>query len=606
MTVDWLVVWIPLVGSVVLGFLAWFKESNRSRPVAVVLMLLAWLSLLWRGPAWLWLWFPGNGPMALSLSLTGILAALITMAVAVLIALFHVPVVSGWAFSLMLFAIGAANVAFMADHFLLRYVALEMVAVAIVLGQFLAPQGVGPRRLRRDYVLLRLGDAGLIAAILILSAEAGTLVISLALEAGLGLPASTLPWVIGGFLLAVLVKLGLWPLGAWQYPLSYSSSPLYMWLYLVAAPNLGLYLLYRIAPLLGVATLGTILLRWLAILLALVSMGRALLAASSGPVRVALLGALSAMMLVLATMAPAGLVWMALILTTLPRAALALAYDQDGAAGQRMWRDVAAVSVVLPLYLLLWWAGPEIGTLWRAVSELLLGLYLICAWRVARRLTKEQAPLTAYPFGLMVGLTLCSLLAYPVAWQPLLTALADVAHVSLAPPTMGEAAVHLLASPLLWLQVAYVAIRFTPLAPKMEARLAAVQAAGQNEQKPDSQVDWVFKVSVWLWRFVEQGFFESELKAVTGFARAWRDGIRFIEERILNADVAALVRFVAAWRDGSRYVEHRVLEGLIAVISRAILGSSRAVQRRHTGKLRHNLIWVSMALVLAVAVALAM
>jgi hypothetical protein len=46
--------------------------------------------------------------------------------------------------------------------------------------------------------------------------------------------------------------------------------------------------------------------------------------------------------------------------------------------------------------------------------------------------------------------------------------------------------------------------------------------------------------------------------------------------------------------------EQRGLEGLLRWTVRAVMAGSRWLQRRHTGRLRRNLIWVAASLVLAV------
>ena len=48
-------------------------------------------------------------------------------------------------------------------------------------------------------------------------------------------------------------------------------------------------------------------------------------------------------------------------------------------------------------------------------------------------------------------------------------------------------------------------------------------------------------------------------------------------------------------------MEQGGLEGLLRRTVRALLAGSRWLQRRHTGRLRRNLVWVAVSLVLAIA-----
>jgi NADH:ubiquinone oxidoreductase subunit 5 (subunit L)/multisubunit Na+/H+ antiporter MnhA subunit len=99
------------------------------------------------------------------------------------------------------------------------------------------------------YVLLRLGDAGLLAAILILAETSGSLMISTSLAAGPELSGADLAWTVAGLSLAVWIKCGIWPLHGWLTAADGLDQITSAWLYGVAMQSLGLYLLYRVTPL---------------------------------------------------------------------------------------------------------------------------------------------------------------------------------------------------------------------------------------------------------------------------------------------------------------------------------------------------------------------
>lgn len=213
-------------------------------------------------------WLPGTGAMSLHAGGTGLLAALVTSASAAVL-LFVVPrpdhetqqpTFGIGAARVLLIALTAANAAFLAGHFLGRYVALEIVALCIALMHLIERRRDDDADSNRTshgnrittaswvYLILRLGDAGLLAAILILMTTGGTLVIEPALASAANLDGAHLAWVAGGFALAVWVKTGTWPFQGWLRTGRRLSAPTYGWLYLIVAPNLGLYLLYRVTP----------------------------------------------------------------------------------------------------------------------------------------------------------------------------------------------------------------------------------------------------------------------------------------------------------------------------------------------------------------------
>ena len=210
--------------------------------------LLSALILFWaaEGQAVLhFVWSPWVEPMGLQASATGLLAIMVT-AVCGLFALWYGPSLQNRgspALALWMIALSASNMAFLATHFALRYVALELVALVIPLS--LWSEGgetrVGP--LARSYLLLRLGDAGFLSGILMLAHAVGTLNIPAALAAAGQLSPGQLGYVSAGLALAVWVKMGMWPLHSWHLDGHKTSLPTRAWLYSIVPANLGLYLL---------------------------------------------------------------------------------------------------------------------------------------------------------------------------------------------------------------------------------------------------------------------------------------------------------------------------------------------------------------------------
>ena len=258
------VVGLPILSSALVLFLALRGARpatvHRATLATVGLTALCGLALLpyaEQGPLVMVEWLPGTGPMGLTINASGLYAALGTTWGGFLILLgttsrkeeFHPR--SG---AVTLLALAAAVAAFLADHFLARYVALEVVALCVALAPLVEIRDpAGAHLAWTTYLLLRVGDAGLLAAILILHSSGGTLSIGPALKAGSVLDTVRLGWVAAGFILAVWVKLGGWIFHLWSRAGRRLSLASQAWLYANLVPNLGAYLLYRVTPLLVLA-----------------------------------------------------------------------------------------------------------------------------------------------------------------------------------------------------------------------------------------------------------------------------------------------------------------------------------------------------------------
>ncbi|MCD4738555.1 MAG: hypothetical protein K8R89_04775 [Anaerolineae bacterium] len=222
-------------------------------------------------------WLPGTGALSLHVGGVGLQAALATALVGLVArALKPEPRQERGALAdgLLLIALAGGNVAFLAGHFLGRYVALELVALSVALMPLLQHRDHASRRdAQFVYLLFRIGDAGMLAGILLLLDIGGTLQIEAALQAGASESGSRLVWVVATFLLAVWVKVGACPFDHWLLAGRALPTQTGVWLYAVMMPNLGLYLLYRIAPLLELSAAQHIVL-WLSSASALLALAR--------------------------------------------------------------------------------------------------------------------------------------------------------------------------------------------------------------------------------------------------------------------------------------------------------------------------------------------
>lgn len=150
-------------------------------------------------------------------------------------------------------ALGIANIAFFAGNFPLRYIALELLGLAIAAMIFLHNDTwVEFKNARSIFLFLKFGDLGMLVGILLMHVYTGTLDIQTAFLRSEVLPPSILAWVITGFMVAVLVKMGVWPFYMWLALGKTGTRNGLSWLYTLLMPSLGMYLLYRIAPLMAV------------------------------------------------------------------------------------------------------------------------------------------------------------------------------------------------------------------------------------------------------------------------------------------------------------------------------------------------------------------
>jgi len=554
-------------------------------------------------------WMPGTGPMTFSLGATGLYAALATSFTAFLVTLGSAPHHTEQpplSASLILIALAAANAAFLADHFLARYVALEVAALCIALAPLVELKGVsGGRAFWLVYLMLRLGDAGLLSAILILADASGTLEIAPALQAGATLDSVRLGWVVAGFLLAVWVKLGGWPFHLWNRFGRTLSLNVHAWLYAIVAPNLGAYLLYRVTPLLVHHAPLQIAALWLgaggAALAALITL-------TQEDLRNALIyvGATQAGLLLFA--AACGLktvVWLDLLVTTPLRLLLFLAIDASQQSARPPWQQAAGSlftlgGLALTAFglLLTWWCREQnapLDTLF--VAEAAVALTGVWTVREAHRLySSHHEENTSTPpsqgqwialgtlgLAVLIGGSTFGLLARRLAATAAITlpktpTLLDLLRYAVTVPALLLTLI--LITIVWWLQKRSGARLLTPFPAEQ------VEHARDSKSPPKSGVETIYDL--------EQG--------LTQAARALH---AVVEVGILEQIVTLSVRGVVdGARIAYRFVEQEGLEGLLCRTVRTILALNRMLKRWHTGLLRHNLLWIPISLALAILAAL--
>jgi hypothetical protein len=142
-----------------------------------------------------------------------------------------------------------AFVAFISGQFMIRFIALDIAGLFValtVLNSLSNPKFY--KSFSIIFLILRLGDLSLLSSILIINHFAGTLNISEMITAAAQMPLSSQFWAYSGFILAVWIKLGIWPFGVWIHHARRLTNNASFWISGFMMPSLGYYLLYRIVP----------------------------------------------------------------------------------------------------------------------------------------------------------------------------------------------------------------------------------------------------------------------------------------------------------------------------------------------------------------------
>ena len=176
------------------------------------------------------------------------LSALLCLLMALLIAArLNTLTLSPLQASFMFASLSAGCLALLAEHFLLRYIALELAAIWLLIELFLALQGEDAqmRSSISAFINLRVGDVGLLIAIFLMFSAGSSFIITDSLEAATRLDAASQTLAVSGLLLACWVKLGAWPLNGWARIGERLHASLFSWFCRILIPVLGGYLLYR-------------------------------------------------------------------------------------------------------------------------------------------------------------------------------------------------------------------------------------------------------------------------------------------------------------------------------------------------------------------------
>ena len=143
-------------------------------------------------------------------------------------------------------ALSAGCLAFYSGQFMMRYIALEVVGLLVALTAIVSFANLLPFGV--IFLILRLGDLSMLAAILILYQPTRTLDINTVINQASQMPLNSQAWVLAGFLFAVIVKVALFPMGGWLQIARENKQFITIWISAILMPAMGYYLLLRIVP----------------------------------------------------------------------------------------------------------------------------------------------------------------------------------------------------------------------------------------------------------------------------------------------------------------------------------------------------------------------
>lgn len=194
-----------------------------------------------------------QSPITLSIARTPIFifsVILLALFITVLISIKHkIDSLSRYEFVLINIALSFGFIAFISGQFMIRYIALDMVGL---LAALIVLKRLNESNQFNDFIVifqsLRFGDLCLLASILMLNRYANTLEISQMISSASEMPNPGRTWVLIGFLIAVMIKIGIWPFGLWLRRARKSTGAVSFWISGILMPALGFYLLYRVIP----------------------------------------------------------------------------------------------------------------------------------------------------------------------------------------------------------------------------------------------------------------------------------------------------------------------------------------------------------------------
>lgn len=200
-------------------------------------------------------WQPNAGEMCIGFGKSALIIVLIvsvSLLILFLLADGKKKQYSAYQIAFAFLSLVLANIAFLTEHFLMRYAALELVGLCVVLGGWLLAESKKKiwQAIKTIFINFRIGDVGLLIAIFLMYAHSGTLNIDRNFT-DITLAESRIQSAVAFSLtVTVWVKMAVFPFDRWRDACSDFPAMLRTWFTKIIMPALGAYLLYRIIPIL--------------------------------------------------------------------------------------------------------------------------------------------------------------------------------------------------------------------------------------------------------------------------------------------------------------------------------------------------------------------
>lgn len=275
----WLMLLLPYAGAALVPLLNFL--SSRLVPYFAVLVglassVVAFFVLGAPNTAGVSLnWLPGVLKTGLSLDALSVVPALIATWIGFLVLIYSLGYMKGEEnlsryFSLTLLFIGSMVGMSMADNFLALFFFWEVMGVCsyALIGFFYKDPKAAAAGVKA-FLTTKIGDVGLITAILVLYANTGTFAIGQNLEMAASLGAPILGLVSFGFIMGAVGKSAQLPLHVWLPDAMEAPTTISALIHAATMVNAGVYLLARVSPLLTQAPWSLILVQWIGALTAL-------------------------------------------------------------------------------------------------------------------------------------------------------------------------------------------------------------------------------------------------------------------------------------------------------------------------------------------------
>jgi len=552
-------------------------------------------------------WWPNSGELYIKLDLAGLVPAFWTTVSGLIFYVISLKESASRTCArdgLFLIVLTAANLAFLAGNFVLRYVALEFAALGIAAVLLLE---TGRQAGQRLYLGLRLGDAGLLVAIMMLYATSDSLEVSEALSQAISLPESTLFWVAIGFLLAVWVKTGNWPLFFWQNAAANSKSVLSRaWFLATVMPNLGFYLLYRTAPLMAqfemTGNLISMAAAASALVVVLLGWGK-----SNYKIGIWLLFSLQgALILFAAVHRLDNLVWTGFLLINLMRFIFFYRAESQLFPKRDVWLANLTCGLISGLYaFVIIWAvqSSEEGRIdfWMIEASLaILCLWIINQYEKRPKRSSKIFVLHQADRGLERGWGFLAAIVLLFVAVPLIFARQNIGGGFFAFSSITEFSLVTLPvfSPTFWL-VLIIVWGFSKI--RWLEKIETLSTARTETLLENARL-----IPEGIYNFLE-GFLYGEglnrvAQIVTEFSIRLYD---FMEVFLYHEGLNRATRSVYAFSSRLyQLIEWATFEKGLQILVKGVLSLSAALSRMHTGRLRINLIWVWGTLVIVLIIVL--